>query len=62
MCIRDRPTIVLAILKAADTGGNFWIIIASALAVFLIVQAIQDGFIVPRVLSLIHIYMCIRDS
>ena len=25
------PTIVLAILKAADTGGNFWIIIASAL-------------------------------
>ena len=30
------PTIVLAILKAADTGGNFWIIIASALAVFII--------------------------
>ena len=45
------PTIVLAILKAADTGGNFWIIIASALAVFIIVQAIQDGFIVPRVMG-----------
>ena len=42
---------VLAILKAADTGGNFWIIIASALAVFIIVQAIQDGFIVPRVMG-----------
>ena len=45
------PTIMLAILKAADTGGNFWIILASATAVFAIVQAIQDGFIVPRVMG-----------
>ena len=45
------PTIILAILKAADTGGNFWIILAAALAVFAVVQAIQDGFIVPRVMG-----------
>lgn len=45
------PTIMLAILKTADTGGNFWIIIASATAVFIIVQIIQDGFIVPRVMG-----------
>lgn len=45
------PTIMLTILKAADTGGNFWIILASATAVFAIVQAIQDGFIVPRVMG-----------
>lgn len=45
------PTIMLAILKAADTGDNFWIIIASATAVFVIVQIIQDGFIVPRVMG-----------
>lgn len=45
------PTIILAILKASDTGGNFWVILASALAVFIIVQAIQDGFIVPRVMG-----------
>lgn len=45
------PAIMLAILKAADTGGNFWIIIASATAVFAIVQIIQDGFIVPRVMG-----------
>lgn len=45
------PTIILAILKAADTGDNFWIILASAVAVFAIVQAIQDGFIVPRVMG-----------
>lgn len=45
------PTVILAILKAADTGGNFWLILAAALAVFAIVQAIQDGFIVPRVMG-----------
>lgn len=45
------PTIILAILKAADTGDNFWIILASAVAVFAIVQAIQDGFIVPRIMG-----------
>lgn len=45
------PTILLAILKAADTGDNFWIIIASATAVFAIVQIIQDGYIVPRIMG-----------
>lgn len=45
------PTVMLAILKAADTGENFWIILASAAAVFIIVQIIQDGFIVPRVMG-----------
>ncbi|NDV65293.1 AI-2E family transporter [Bacteroides sp. 224] len=45
------PTIMLAILKAADTGQNFWIIILSALAVFAIVQIIQDGLIVPRIMG-----------
>ena len=45
------PTILLAILKAADTGGNFWVILASATAVFVVVQIIQDGFIVPRIMG-----------
>lgn len=45
------PTIILAILKAADTGGNFWLILAAALAVFAVVQAIEDGFIVLRVMG-----------
>lgn len=45
------PTIMLAILKAVDTGGNFWIITASAMAVFVVVQIIQDGYIVPRVMG-----------
>lgn len=45
------PTILLAILKASDTGGNFWFITAGALAVFSIVQIIQDGFLVPRIMG-----------
>lgn len=45
------PTIILAILKAADTGGNFWLILLAVLAVFAVVQAIEDGIIVPRVMG-----------
>lgn len=45
------PTIILAILKAADTGQNFWIIIACALAVFIVVQTIQDAFLVPKIMG-----------
>ena len=45
------PTIMLAILKAADTGANFWIIIASATAVFIVVQIIQDAYLVPRIMG-----------
>ncbi|MGN0035621.1 MAG: AI-2E family transporter [Bacteroidaceae bacterium] len=45
------PTVLLALLKAADTGQNFWLILLAALAVFAVVQAIQDFFIVPRVMG-----------
>lgn len=45
------PTLLFAILKAADTGENFWVIIASALAVFAIVQIIQDTLIVPKIMG-----------
>ena len=40
------PTILLAVLKAADTGESFWWIFCMALLVFAIVQMIQDGFLV----------------
>lgn len=45
------PTVLLALLKAADTGENFWWILASALIVFCVVQAIQDAIIVPKVMG-----------
>lgn len=45
------PTILLSVLKAADTGENFWVILGSAIIVFAIVQAIQDGFLVPKIMG-----------
>lgn len=45
------PTVLLAILKAYDTGENFWFILLSACAVFLIVQCIQDIFLVPKIMG-----------
>jgi predicted PurR-regulated permease PerM len=45
------PTVLLALLKAADTGENFWIILLSAGLVFVVVQALQDAVIVPKVMG-----------
>jgi len=45
------PTVFLALLKAADTGQNFWIILASAVAVFCIVQVIIDMIVTPKVMG-----------
>ena len=45
------PTVLLALLKAADTGENFWWILASAALVFCIVQVIQDTIIVPKIMG-----------
>ena len=45
------PTIFLAMLKAFDTGGNFWLILLSALAVFAIVQLIQDAILTPKIMG-----------
>ena len=45
------PTIVLALLKAYDTGQSFWGIILAALIVFCVVQAIQDWVLTPRIMG-----------
>lgn len=45
------PMALLAVLKAADTGGNFWIIFGGALLVMGIIQIIQDGYIVPKIMG-----------
>ena len=45
------PTAFLALLKAADTGQNFWIIFASALIVFAVVQLLMDMVITPKVMG-----------
>ena len=45
------PTILLAIVKSADTGQNFWIVLLMALAVFAVVQVIQDTIITPKIMG-----------
>ena len=45
------PTIILAIVKAADTGQNFWLIMLMALVVFAVVQIIQDTVLVPKIMG-----------
>ena len=45
------PTIILALVKAADTGQSFWVIILCALAVFAVVQTIQDVILTPRTMG-----------
>ena len=45
------PTIVLALLKAHDTGQSFWSIMLAAIIVFCVVQAIQDWILTPRIMG-----------
>ena len=45
------PIALLAGLKAADTGQNFWVILLSALAVFAIVQLITDMVLTPKIMG-----------
>ncbi|MDR0429237.1 MAG: AI-2E family transporter [Tannerellaceae bacterium] len=45
------PMILLAFLKSAESGQNFWVVLALALAVLLVVQVIQDMFLVPRIMG-----------
>ena len=45
------PMVLLAVLKAASTGGDFWLIMLSACIVLLVVQLIQDLFLVPYIMG-----------
>lgn len=45
------PTAFLAVLKAADTGQNFWLIFGEAVLVFIIVQIITDFIVTPKIMG-----------
>ena len=45
------PMALLAMLKAANTGTPFWPIMLGALAVLMVVQTIQDLFLVPKIMG-----------
>lgn len=45
------PAAVLALLRAAETGQNFWLLLGSVLLVYVVVQIIQDVVITPRIMG-----------
>lgn len=45
------PATVLALLKAAETGQNFWVIIGLVLLVYVVVQILQDTIFTPRIMG-----------
>ena len=45
------PTAFLALLKAADTGQNFWVIFGLAVLIFIIVQIITDMVVTPKIMG-----------
>ena len=45
------PTAFLALLKAADTGQNFWVIFGLAVLVFAVVQVITDMVVTPKIMG-----------
>ena len=62
------PMVLLALLKAADTGESFWVIFIPAVIVVCVVQAIQDIVLVPKIMGsamglkpaviLLSLYIC----
>lgn len=45
------PMIFLALVKAANTGENFWWILIAAGIVMLVVQVIQETILIPRIMN-----------
>lgn len=45
------PTAFLAMLKAADTGQNFWIIFGLAVGLFVLIQIITDMVVTPKIMG-----------
>lgn len=45
------PATVLAILYSVDTGRNFWMLMLGVIAVYCIVQVLQDSIITPHIMG-----------
>jgi predicted PurR-regulated permease PerM len=45
------PMALLAMLKAANTGDGFWPVMLMALSVMVVVQLVQDLFLVPKIMG-----------
>lgn len=45
------PTAFLAMLKAADTGQNFWYVFGLAVGLFILVQIITETIVIPKIMG-----------
>ena len=45
------PGVIMALLKAADTGENVWFILLTMMAVFGVVQIIEDTLLTPKIMG-----------
>jgi predicted PurR-regulated permease PerM len=45
------PAFLLALVHGLETGGSVWIPLALTGLVFVVVQAIQDGILVPKIMG-----------
>lgn len=45
------PTLILCVVYSVDTGGSFWIMFGEAMLVYIVIQIIQDFFLVPKIMG-----------
>lgn len=45
------PATVLALLHAAETGQNFWVLLGGVVLVYVVVQILQDAIFTPRIMG-----------
>lgn len=45
------PCAFLALLKSADTGQNFWVIMAMVVGLFIVIQIITDMIVTPKIMG-----------
>ena len=45
------PTTILCLVWSVDGGGSFWNLWLSAMAVYIVVQCIQDLFLIPKIMG-----------
>lgn len=45
------PAFFLALLKSADTGESFWVLMGLVVVVYAVIQVIQDMFVTPRIMG-----------
>ncbi|WP_029895501.1 AI-2E family transporter [Desulfohalovibrio reitneri] len=45
------PALFLALVQSVQTGDPFWMVLGQVALVFIVVQSLQDGFLIPRIMG-----------